>query len=136
MSRIVRDSRVLEFVQSHVGVCHNPCTVVGLERDGRIIAGALYEKFNGHNVIFHGASDGSKKWATRGFIRELCRHPFVNMGAPRMSTPVASSNEAAIRFDLAMGFEEECRQKSAAHDGSDLVWLVMWKDKCKWLSSI
>lgn len=134
MRRTVYDSRVIEFVEKLVGPCRHPATAVGVERDGVIVAGAIYERFNGHNVIFHGASDGSRRWAFKGFLRALCYHPFVHIGAPRMSTPVAASNKAAIEFDLALGFEEECRQKNAAHDGSDLIWFVMWKEKCKWLS--
>ena len=135
MSRVVYDTRVVEFVEERVGKCRYPVTAVGLEKGGIIVAGAIYERFNGHNIIFHGASDGSRTWATKGFIRELCYHPFVRIGAPRMSTPVASSNELAIAFDTALGFEEEARQIGAANDGSDQIWFVMWKDNCKWLRS-
>jgi hypothetical protein len=130
---IVTDTRVVEFVESFIGKCRYPCTAVGQELNGRIVAGAIYERNNGHNIIFHGASDGSKRWASKGFVRALVVHPFVELDLPRMSTPVAASNHLAMAFDLALGFEEECRQVGAAHDGSDLVWLVMWRDRCRWL---
>ena len=135
MIRIVNDSRVVEFVSQRLGRFYYPVTAVGLEKDGRIVAGAVYERFNGHNVYFHGASDGSKKWAVRGLLRAACEYPFLTLGAKRMTAQAPESNEAAVKFDLAFGFEEECRLKGAAHDGSDLISFVMWKDKCKWLSS-
>lgn len=130
---IVTDTRVVEFVEERIGKCRYPCTAVGKERDGKIVAGAIYERNNGHNVIFHGASDGSRMWATKGFIRALVEYPFLSLGLPRMSTPVAATNLEALNFDHTLGFVEECRQVNAAHDGSDLIWLVMWRHQCKWL---
>lgn len=134
MSRIVYDERVSEFVQARIGECRNPHTCVGVERDGRIIAGGLFERFNGYNVFFHGASDGSKAWVSRPLMRALAHHAFITIGSPRLSTYVAASNTGAIAFDKFFDFEFEFSQKRAAHDGSDLIWFVMWKEKCKWLS--
>jgi hypothetical protein len=135
MTSIVRDWRVVEFLLPRVGGVFNPdrCKVVGLEHDGVIRAGALYERCNGHNVFFHGASDGSRRWATRPFIKALMHLPFVELDVPRMTTVVAESNTNALLFDYHLGFEEEQRLARAAHDGTDSIYLVMWKEQCKWL---
>lgn len=135
MTGIVTDSRVVDFVAERIGGCPPICTAVGYEKDGEIVAGAIYERCNGHNVFFHGASNRSRRWAVKGFIKALCEHPFNTLGVPRMSTVVASSNHEALKFDRVLGFSEECRLKGAAHDGSDAVYLVMWKKDCKWLNS-
>lgn len=135
MSRIVTDSRVVEFVAARIGQVRGPCTAVGLEKDGRIVAGAIYERCNGHNVFFHGASDGSKTWASRQFLRALSAHAFHTLGVPRMTTVVAASNAEALAFDAKFGFREEGRLAQAAHDGSDAIYLVMWREECKWLPS-
>lgn len=135
MKRIVTDFRVVAFVESQIGKIRVPCTAVGLEDNGVIIAGAIYERFNGHNVFFHGCSDSTKRWATPGFIRALMHHPFVSIGAPRMTTIVAASNHQALAFDDALGFREEGRLAQAAHDGSDAIYLTIWKHECKWLTS-
>lgn len=132
---IVYDSRVVDFVAERIGGCPQNCTAVGYEREGKIVAGAIYERCNGHNVFFHGASDKSRKWATKSFIRELCYHPFRRIGVPRMTTVVASSNLDALDFDHTLGFREEGRLRNAAHDGSDAIYLVMWRKDCKWLTS-
>ena len=134
MSRIVRDTRVVDFVAERIGGRPEKCMAVGLERDGVIVAGALYEKCNGRNVFFHGASDGTRRWATREFIRELVRFPFVERDVPRMTAVAAASNEAAIAFDQKLGFEEEGRLAQAAYDGSDSVYLTLWRHKCPWLA--
>lgn len=44
-----------------------------------------------------------------------------------------SSNMRALAWDLAYGFTEEGRMVGAAHDGSDSVYLVLWKKDCRWL---
>lgn len=132
----MRDTRVIEFVEERIGgKVHGPCSAVGMEEDGRIIAGAIYERCNGHNVFFHGASDGSKRWASRELLRAAAEHAFVTLGVPRMTTMVAETNKDALRFDLKFGFREEARMKNAAHDGSDLIILVMWREDCRWLRS-
>lgn len=134
MSRIVRDERVVDFVAERIGGRPAKCMPVGLERGGAIVAGALYERCNGHNVFFHGASDGTRRWATRQFIRELVRFPFVELDVPRMTTVVAGSNPAALTFDEKLGFVEEGRLAKAAHDGSDSIYLTLWRDRCPWLA--
>ena len=131
---LINDRRVVDFVAERIGGCPALCTAVGYEKDGAVVAGALYERCNGHNVFFHGASDESRRWATKGFIKALCEHPFVTLGVPRMSTVVAASNVSALAFDATLGFREEARLVRAAHDGSDSIYLVMFKDKCKWLN--
>lgn len=136
MSRIVYDRRVVEFVEERIGgQVHGPCTAVGMERNGKIVAGAIFERCNGRNVFFHGASDGSRRWATRELLRAVCAHAFHTLGVERMTTVVAASNVRALAFDRKFGFREEARLARAAHDGSDAIYLVMWRAECKWLHS-
>jgi RimJ/RimL family protein N-acetyltransferase len=133
VSRIVRDQRVVDFVAERIGGRPEKCMAVGLERDGLIVAGALYERCNGHNVFFHGAGDGTRRWATREFIRALVRFPFVELNVPRMTAVVAASNLAARAFDEKLGFVEEGRLAGAAHDGSDSIYMTLWRHSCPWL---
>jgi RimJ/RimL family protein N-acetyltransferase len=136
VSYVVTDDRVVAFVEHRIGgKVWNPCTAVGLERDGEIVAGAIYERCNGQNVFFHGAANDSRTWASREFLRALVAHPFEVLKVPRMTTVVAASNAQALMFDAGLGFVEECRLRGAAHDGSDSIYLVMWKGDCKWLNS-
>lgn len=133
MGKVVYDQRVVKFVEQRIGNVPEKCTAVGWENnEGRIAAGALFERFNGRNVFFHGAADGSGQFS-RVFLRAIARHAFVTVGAERITTVTQSSNARALAWDLSYGFKEEGRMVGAAHDGSDAVYLVLWKHQCKWL---
>lgn len=133
MSTIVNDQRVVDFVAERVGMKQPmQCYPVGLEQDGTIIAGALFERGNAHNVFMHGAVD---RPVTRPFLRALFAYPFDKLGVRRVTVMPPSSNMEAIAWDIRVGFEFETKLAGAAHDGSDLLVFVMWKDRCRWLNS-
>ena len=131
--RTVYDRRVVDFVASKIGPVPSMCTAVGWESRGSITAGALFERFNGRNVYFHGAADGSKHFH-RAYLRAIAHHAFVTLGAERVTTITQASNASALAWDKGYGFVEEGRMARAAHDGSDAVILVLWKEGCRWLS--
>lgn len=130
--RTVYDRRVVDFVAGLIGPVPQQCTAVGWEQGGCIVAGALFERFNGRNVFFHGAAD-SGKFFHRTFLRAIAHHAFETLGAHRVTTVTQSSNAAALAWDKNYGFVEEARLRGAAHDGSDSVYLVLWREECKWL---
>ncbi len=107
-------------------------TAIGLEKHGRLVAGVLFDNFNGANVNMHVASDGSKNWMSREYLWYCFHYPFRQLGVKRITGVVAESNKAAQSFDEHIGFELETRLKDAAPDG-DLLIYVMTPDKCRWL---
>jgi RimJ/RimL family protein N-acetyltransferase len=72
--------------------------------------------------------------ASKSFVKAVFSYPFITLGYERLSTVLASSNVETMAFDLHIGFKEEARLIGAAHDGSDQVYLVMYKKDCKWLN--
>lgn len=134
MGKVVFDQRVVGFIAQRIGTVPDICTAVGWENDtGKIVAGVIFERFNGRNVYFHGAGDGSCFWP-RALLKAIAIHAFETIGALRVTTVTQSNNSAALAWDKAYGFVEEGRMIGAAHDGSDSVYLVLWKHDCKWLS--
>lgn len=131
--KIVHDQRVVDFVSSRIGM-KNPGMVypVGLDKDGTIVAGAIYERGNSFNVFMHGAIDTI---VTRAYLRELFAYPFKELGVKRVTVMPPSTNVKAISWDMRVGFVREAKMKGAAWDGSDLEILVMWKEDCRWLGS-
>ena len=106
MARIVSNpARVYAFVNSIM-----PMQLVGgmkglgLERDGELVAGVLYEGYNGRNVWMHVAAIPGSRWMTRDFLRYCFRYPFDEMGVARVSGYVNASNLAAWRLDGHLGF--------------------------------
>jgi RimJ/RimL family protein N-acetyltransferase len=107
-------------------------TAIGLERNGRLVAGVIFDDFNGANINMHVASDGSRGWLNREYLWFCFYYPFVQLGVKRITGIVPECNEAAARFDEHIGFELEARLKDAHPDG-DLLIYKMTSDKCRWL---
>lgn len=135
MAKIISNpARVWAYVREQVPV---PIVAgmkgLGLERDGELTAGVLYEGYNGVNVWMHvGITPGKK--LTMEFIRYCFYYPFVELGCKRVSGYVEDSNEAAKRFDEHLGFTREAVLRGAAADGGDVILYVMRKEDCRYLS--
>lgn len=105
---------------------------IGLERDGELVAGVLFEGFNGNSIRMHVASDGTKKWMTREFLAVAFAYPFLQLKVKKILGLVDSMNENALSFDRALGFKTEHVIEDAGKTGS-LVILSMSRDDCRWL---
>lgn len=127
-------ARVWSFVRQHVPVnVVSDMKGLGLERDGELVAGVLYENWSGPNVWMHVAAVPGSRWLNREFLRYCFHYPFMELGCSRVSGYVEASNEAARRFDEHLGFKPEAVLKGAATDGGDVILYVMWRDECRFL---
>lgn len=135
-TRIVSDpARVWAFVKERVPIqCVAGMKGLGLERDDELVAGVVYEGFNGKNVWMHVAAEPGAKWMTREYLRYCFHYPFNEMGVQRVTGYVEASNELARRFDEHLGFRQEAVLKGAATDGGDVILYVMWKDECRYVN--
>lgn len=106
---------------------------IGLCRSGELIAGVVYEGFNGHNVWMHVAAEPGKKWLTRAYLAACFAYPFVQCGVSRISGYVEASNVEARRFDEHIGFKREAVLRGAASDGGDVNLYVMRIEDCKYV---
>lgn len=126
--------RVLNFVQSIMPL---PASVgmkaLGLERDGRLIAGLVYEGYNGVNIWGHLAAEPGSRWMTREYLRYCFAYPFDELGVKRISGSVAASNLPAQRLDEHLGFKREAVLQGAAPDGGDVILYVMRREDCRYL---
>lgn len=103
---------------------------IGYEQDGNIIAGVIYEGYNGRSVAMHVAGEGN--WLSREYLWAVFHYPFEVLKVVKIVAGVSSSNVKAMKLDLALGFIIEATIKDAAKDG-DLNILTMTKDQCSWL---
>lgn len=135
MAKIISNpARVWAYVRNYTPVpVVSGMKGLGLERDGELIAGVLYEGYNGVNVWMHVAITPGKK-LTMEFIRYCFYYPFVELGCKRVSGYVEDSNEAAKRFDEHLGFTREAVLRGAAADGGDVILYVMRREDCRYLS--
>lgn len=97
-----------------------------------LVAGVTYENWNGVNIEAAIAVD-DQTWCNKSVLKGLFGYPFLQLGCEAITISVASSNAASLNIAVKMGFEAEAIIKFAAHDGSSLVVLKMFRDKCRWI---
>ncbi len=104
---------------------------IGWQRNGRILAGVVYENWNGPNVVCHIAAEG-KNWLTRQYLWTIFDYPFNQLRAKRITAPVGEGNAVSRRFVEGLGFELEARLYGA-HPSGDLLMYMLRKPQCRWL---
>jgi RimJ/RimL family protein N-acetyltransferase len=104
---------------------------LGIVRDGEIIAGVVFNNFNGANATCHIAISKFSR-VMPAMIEHSCRYAFEFCGLKRLTGMVPSNEPKILAFDKHLGFEEEFVMKDGA-PGADMHVLVMWPDKCRWL---
>lgn len=110
-----------------------PYTCLGLANHlGGLIAGVIYENYNGLDIRMHVATEG-KRWLTRHFLGEVFRYPFIQLGCRRVTGLVPASNAKAIEFDEHLGFIYEGCIRRMLPNGEDLLIYGMLKEECRWL---
>lgn len=115
-------------------VVHPGDTTVGLlGADGELVAGVLYQDFNGANIIAHIAAKSGRHWMTRDYLRIIFDYPFRQLGVRRLTAPVAAKNTQSRQFVEKLGFVVEATLKDALPD-DDLVMYCMRREDCRWLS--
>lgn len=106
---------------------------IGLERDGELIAGVIYDRYSGPDISLHLAAVPGRRWLNRLFLHEVLRYPFLQLEVARISGEVEASNSDALRLNAHVGFEYEATKRGAASSGDDLILMVLWKSKCRFL---
>lgn len=130
---IISGPAVGAWVAQRVNGGHSPEheTAIGLERDGQIIAGVIYERWNGRSIVAHIAIEGR---VTAAFIAAIFDYPFNRCGVQKIICPITTDNERSIRLAKNMGFREEARIADAAPTG-DLLLFTLPKNNCRFLGA-
>jgi RimJ/RimL family protein N-acetyltransferase len=102
---------------------------IGLERDGQIIAGVIYENWNKASIVCHIAIEGRM---TKGYLRAIFNYPFEVCKVKKIIVPVSSTHVKSLKLVTKMGFIEEARVKDATPDG-DIIFLTLAKENCRFL---
>ena len=135
MANLVFDQkeRIGEWVAQKVGqqVSWGDFYAMGIEQDGSVVAGFVFNNFNGANATCHVAVEKPNRLLVK--LLEHAAHYAFNVCKLKRLTGMVPSNEPhVLEFDKHLGFEEEFVMKDGA-PGADMHVLVMWPDKCRWL---
>ncbi|QDP53771.1 MAG: hypothetical protein GOVbin7759_58 [Prokaryotic dsDNA virus sp.] len=108
--------RVAQFVSDRLGMALcPPFTALGLERDGVLIGGALFNSFEGADVHVTVAGRG---W-TRGFLRAVGHYVFEQIGCCRMT--FTSEHRPVIKYACRLGGQIEGALRDHYGPGRDGV---------------
>lgn len=123
--------RVFDFVNKEIGSIYYPAEgcAVGLEKNGKLIAGTIYHLYNGGSLCMHTAAIAP---LNKEYIWFCFYYPFEQLGVKVLIGLVESTNLKAIDFNYRLGFKHEHTIIDGAPDGDTLV-LTMRKEHCKWL---
>lgn len=105
---------------------------IGIVRDGNIVAGVLYDNFNGasvyaHIAVEHGAYIGKE------FLHAIFDYPFNQLGANVIIGLVAQDNIRAQELDEHLGFTLKYILPEG-HPSGGLFHYAMYKTECRWIN--
>jgi len=109
------------------------CTALGLEEDGELIAGVVYNWYTGPSISIHVAAEPGRRWLNRDFLFRVFAYPFLQLNCNRVTGLVRVDNLDAQRFDEHLGFVREGIIRQGAEDKTDFILYGMLKDECRWL---
>ena len=90
---IATDERVARFVGERIdAIIYPPFTCMGIERNGEIIGGAVFNCFTGHDVEVTVAGRG---WS-RGFFKAVGEYVFNQLGCVRIQITTEQENIASV----------------------------------------
>lgn len=111
---IVTDIRVAQFVEARMGrEIIPPFTCLGIERDGEIAAGAVFNCFIGSSIE---ATVAGKGW-TRAFFRAAGEYAFDQLGCERVE--FTTEQEAVARLAERLGGQREGLLRNKFGKGRD-----------------
>jgi len=100
----------------------------GLERDGEIVAGVVFDHYNGSSIAAHIAIK-NKFCLTKEFLQVCFSYAFDEAQVIKILGFVVSTNHDARRFNEHLGFVLEGSLEGAA-PGGDLLIYTMTRDQC------
>jgi len=103
---------------------------IGLEHDGRLVAGTIFEMWNGRSVVCHIA------WqkVTPTYVAAVYDYAYNVANVDKIIGPISSNHTRALNLVRKMGFSEEARIKNAAPDG-DIVFMTQTPDRCRFIEA-
>lgn len=129
------DSEIITWVAARVpGYVIQPGAVaLGVVRGGKVVAGVVYERCNGAHIEVSIAAVPGSRWADRTTLFRLFAYPFLDLGLEAITVLVAMSNLDSLNLATKLGFERVALVPFAATDGTPLVVLQMYRERCRWI---
>lgn len=124
-----------EWAAHQIGIeqFRSDATTITVLKDKQIVGVTVFDTFSPAECQIHVASDGSRRWLTRDYIRMVFAYPFLQLEFRRVTSLVSEHNEASLKFCRHFGWKEEGRMREAGLNGEDLIILGMLRRECRWI---
>lgn len=126
MRQIVSDARVADFVGERTGekICE-PYTLLGIEDDGRIVAGVVFNGFTGLDIEVTVAGDRSA--FNRAFLKRVGNYIFGECKCLRIS--VTTEQEHVVDLADRLGGQIEGVKRNRYGPGRDGIILGILREE-------
>jgi RimJ/RimL family protein N-acetyltransferase len=127
------DAAIAEWVGRRLGETDfGLYRAIGIARRGKLVAGIVYNHFNGTSIDMTIASD-SPRWASRQVLWRLFHYPFNELKCRRVTATTGITNQPARAFLCRLGFSHEGTHPEGKPDGESVVSYGMTRSACRWL---
>jgi len=128
---IISGQRVGDWVANELGIGYlaSRSQAIGLEKDGKIIAGIVYENWTGRSIVCHMAFPNP---ITARFLSAIFDYAFNVCKVEKVIGFTPAANVKAQKLVEKMGFSTEGRIKDVYPDG-DMILNTMAKENCRYL---
>jgi RimJ/RimL family protein N-acetyltransferase len=107
-------------------------SALGLVREGRLVAGVVYNHWSETNCCMHVGAVPGRAWLVPEFLFAAFDYPFNERKLRRVTGLVPKKNAQARKFDEHLGFKLEGSMRHALpHD--DLLVYGMLARECRWI---
>lgn len=108
---------------------------LGVIKGGHLVAGVVYERWNGIHVEASIAAVPGSPWADRRTLFSLFWYPFGQLGCRAITVAVPLSNLPSLNLATKLGFTRQAIVPFAARDGGPLIVLQAYRETCKWIGT-
>lgn len=127
------DDEIGQWVASKTGYDWLPGsgTAMGFVHEDRLIAGAVFFRYNGASCEI-GFASIDPRWMSRQNLWCVFSYCFEQLNLKRLTSITDASNAASRKLNETLGFVPEATLEQAAPDGDQIVY-KMTKAGCRWL---
>lgn len=106
-------------------------TAIGVEKDGELIIGIMYDGYTGSNICMHSRCD-NPRIVPKKFYWMIFDYPFNQLNVKVVHVIVCETNSKAIKVNEHLGFKREAVLGDYFPEGDAIVY-VMRRDDCRFL---
>ena len=103
----------------------------GIEKDGQIVCGVMFENFTGRSLQIHVAKEPNAQMS-KAWLKGLFGYAFNHCKVNKIIGAIDSENSESLRFTRHIGFTDEAVIKDAGPKG-DFYILTMTRNQCRFI---